>query len=96
MNTKIAAKGQIPQNSLFFSLLAGNLPWPVRLIMGRGAGLHADKARRQRFEERYHLAAPKLLPDDDLLGRVYAVNLEHVLGEIQTDRGNLHVDGPLM
>ena len=25
-----------------------------------------------------------------------AVNLEHVLGDIQTDRGNLHVDGSLM
>jgi hypothetical protein len=33
------------------------------------------------------------LSDDDLLGRVDAVNLEYVLGEIQTDRGNLHVDG---
>jgi hypothetical protein len=30
-----------------------------------------------------------LLSDDDLLGRVDAVNLEYVLGEIQTDRGNL-------
>ena len=28
-------------------------------------------------------------PDDDLLGRINAVDLEHVLGEIQTDRGNL-------
>jgi hypothetical protein len=28
----------------------------------------------------------------DLLGRINAVNLEHVFGEIQTDRGNLHVD----
>jgi hypothetical protein len=24
------------------------------------------------------------------------MNLEHVLGDIQTDCGNLHVDGPLM
>jgi hypothetical protein len=37
--------------------------------------------------------AAQLPPDDDLLGRINAVNLEHVLGEIQTDRGNLHVDG---
>ena len=64
--------------------------------MGRGAGLHADQARRQRFEELQHLAPSELLPDDDLLGRVDAVNLEHVLGDIQTDRGNLHVDGSLM
>jgi hypothetical protein len=34
-----------------------------------------------------------LLSDDDLLGRVDAVNLEYVLGDIQTDRGNLHGDG---
>jgi hypothetical protein len=40
-----------------------------------------------------HLAAPELFPDDDLFGRVDPVNLEHVLGDIQTDRGNLHVDG---
>jgi hypothetical protein len=42
------------------------------------------------------LAAAKLLPDDDLLGRVDAVNLKNVLGDIQTDRGNLHVDSSLM
>ena len=47
--------------------------------MSRGTGLHADKARRQRFEELQHLAAPKLLPNDDLLGRVDRVNLKHVL-----------------
>jgi hypothetical protein len=61
--------------------------------MGRGAGFHADKARCQSFKELYHLAAAELLSDDDLLGRVNAVNLEYVLGDIQTDRGNLHVDG---
>jgi hypothetical protein len=30
------------------------------------------------------------------LGRVDAVNLEHVLGDIQTDRCNLHWDRSLM
>ncbi len=53
--------------------------------MRRGASLHADKTWRQSFEERYHLAAAKLLSDDDLFGRVNAVNLKHVLGDIQTD-----------
>jgi len=62
-------------------------------MMRRGAGFHADKARRQGLEELYQLAAAELLSDDDLLGRVDAVNLEYVLGDIQTDRGNLHVDG---
>src|SRR5665647_2520910 len=62
-------------------------------MVRRGTALHADEARRQSFEERYHLAATKLLSDDNLLGRINAVNLEHVLGDIQTDHGNLHVDG---
>ena len=57
------------------------------------AGLHAHKATRQRLEEPQYLAAPKLLPNDDLLGRVDSVNLEHILGDIQTDRCNLHGDG---
>jgi len=71
-------------------------------MVRRGTGFHADKARRHSradkarrhsLDELYQLATPKLLPDDDLLGRVNAVNLEYVLGDIQTDRGNLHVDG---
>src|SRR6516225_3023259 len=65
----------------------------TRPIMRRGAGLHPDEARRQRFEERQHLAAPELLADGHLLARVDPVNLEHVLGDIQPDRGNLHLDG---
>ena len=68
----------------------------ARPIMRRGASFHADKTWRQCFEERNHLAAAKLLSDDDLLGRVDAVNLEHVLGDIQTDRGDLHVESSLM
>jgi len=64
--------------------------------MGRGARLHADKAWRQRFEELQHLATPEPSSDDDLLGSVDPVNLKHVLGDIQTDRGNLHVRGLLM
>jgi len=65
----------------------------ARPMVRRGTGLHADQAWRQSLEERRNLAAAKLLSDDDLLGRVNAVNLKHVLGDIQTDRGNLHVDG---
>jgi hypothetical protein len=37
-----------------------------------------------------------LLTNDDLFSRVDAMDLEHVLGDIQTDRGTLHVDGSLM
>ena len=62
-------------------------------MVRRGAGLHADQTRRQRFEECQHLATPEPLPHDDFLSRVDPVNLEHVLGDIQPDRGNLHLDG---
>jgi hypothetical protein len=61
--------------------------------MRRGAGLHADEAPRQRFEERQHLTARELLANNDFLGRVDPVNLEHVLGDIQPDRASLHLDG---
>ncbi len=73
--------------------LVAQLRQLARPMVRRGTGLHADQARGQSFEERHNLAAAELFPDDDLLGRVNAVNLEHVLGDIQTDRGNLHVDG---
>ena len=43
-----------------------------------------------------NLAAPELLPNHNLLGRVDPVDLEHVLGDIQTDGGDLHVEGSLM
>ena len=41
------------------------LPSPIK---GSGAGLHANKALQQCFEEPQHLATPQLLPDYDLLG----------------------------
>jgi hypothetical protein len=47
--------------------------------MRRGTSLHADQAGRQRREKLQHLTAAKLLPDDDLLGRINAVDLKHVL-----------------
>ena len=47
----------------------------------------------QGLEKRYHLAAPELLSQNHLLLGVDAVDLKHVLGDIQPDRGNLHPDG---
>jgi hypothetical protein len=76
--------------------LVTELPQLTCPIVRRCASLHANEAGRQSFEELHHLTATKLLPNDDLLGRIDAVNLKHVLGDIQTDRGNLHVDGSLM
>jgi hypothetical protein len=61
--------------------------------MRRGTSLHADQARRQSFEKRNHLAAPQSLSHNHLLLGVDPVDLKHVLGDIQTDRGNLHLDG---
>ena len=48
---------------------------------------------RQRLEELQHLAPSEPLPGDDLVDRVDPVNLKYVLGDIQADRRNLHVDG---
>jgi hypothetical protein len=60
-----------------------------------GTGLHANEARRQRREKLHHLIAAKLLPDNDLLGRIDAVDLKNVLGDIQTGGDDLYVDGSL-
>jgi hypothetical protein len=63
------------------------------VVRGR-ASLHANQASRQLLEKLDYLAAPKLPCDSDLACLVYSMNLEHVLGEINTDRGSFHVDGP--
>jgi hypothetical protein len=65
-------------------------------MVSRGIGLQADEARRQVLKKPHDLAAPRLLAHNDLLVAIYAVNLEHVLGDIQTDCGNLHLDGSLV
>src|SRR5205814_8800658 len=55
-----------------------------------------EQARRQLVEGGEQLAAPPLLLQHDLALGTDAVRLKHVLGEIQPDRANLHVDGSLM
>jgi hypothetical protein len=62
-------------------------------MVGRGTGLNGDQARRQRLKKCDQLAAPQLLPHNDPLVGVDAVDLKYVLGNIQPDRGNLHLDG---
>ena len=69
------------------------LPRPV---VRCGTGFHADQAARKSIEQRQHLRAPQLLGDGHFPDCVDAMHLEHVLGEIDPDRANLHVDGPLM
>ena len=65
-------------------------------MMRRGARFHADQARWQLLEQGPHLRASQLLGEHHLAGSVDAMNLKHALGEINPDRANLHVDGPLM
>ena len=64
--------------------------------MSGGARLHADQTRRKRFEELQYLASPQLLPNNDPFGRVDPVNLKYVLGDIQPNRGDLHMDSSLI
>jgi hypothetical protein len=68
----------------------------ARVSIDRQAHIHADQARRQRLEELQHLAAPQLLANDNFLASVDPVHLDHFLGDIQSDRCNLHVNRSLM
>jgi hypothetical protein len=65
-------------------------------MVRRGARLHADETRRQPAEKLEHLATPELLLEHRLPSSIDAMHLEDVLGDIDPDRANLHVDGPLM
>ena len=56
----------------------------------------SDAVERLKLLPCSDLAAPKLLPNDDLLGRVDSMNLEHILSDIQINRCNLHSDRSLM
>src|SRR4029079_11372642 len=62
--------------------------------MRGSAGLHADQARWDLAKELDDLLASQLTGDDDFARTIYAVHLEHVLGEINADGTNLHVDAP--
>lgn len=66
----------------------------TRPVMSSSAGFHADQARRNLPKEVDDLLAPQLPADDDLTRTIHAVHLEHVLGEINADGANLHMDAP--
>ena len=59
----------------------------TRPVVRRGARLHADQTGRQPGEERCHLAAPQRLAQHHLARTVHCVHLEHLLGQIKSDRG---------
>jgi hypothetical protein len=67
----------------------------TRPVMSGTAGFHADQARRNLAKEVDDLLAPQLAGDGDLTRTIHSVHLEHVLGEINADGANLHVDDPL-
>ena len=67
----------------------------ARPIMRRATGLHADQAGRDLAEKLDDLFAPQLPGNDDLPVLVDAVDLKDILGEINADGANLHVDDPL-
>ena len=64
-------------------------------MMSSSAGFHADQARRNLAQKFNDLPASQLSADDDVARTIHAVQLEYVLGEINADGANLHVDDPL-
>jgi hypothetical protein len=63
--------------------------------VGRGARLHADQAGRQTPEEADEFTPAELTADQNLSILIDAMNLEHMLGEIETYCRDLHWSGSL-
>jgi hypothetical protein len=63
--------------------------------VGGGTRLHANQAGRQTPEEGNELTPAELTADQNLSILVNAVDLEDVLGEIETDCGDMHWSGSL-
>ncbi len=53
------------------------------------------RQRGNLAKEVQDLLASQLTGDDNLARTIHAVNLEYVLGEINADGVNMHVDDPL-
>ena len=62
----------------------------TRPIVRAGAGFHSDQASWLRGEERKHLAASQLPAENHGASRIRAMNLEHVLRQIQSNRAKVH------
>src|SRR3990167_4990752 len=58
------------------------------------ASLHANQARLQVGEERGHLLSLQLLSQHGLSVLINSVDLEHVLGQVDTSGSNLHGGRP--
>ena len=53
--------------------------------MSTATSLHPDQTRRQVHKERGHLVPSQLLLQHDLASFVDAVNLEHILGQVDAN-----------
>jgi len=59
-------------------------------MMRCDAGLHADEAARELFEERQNVLASQLPGENNFLVRVNTMNVEYILRYIDADCLNLH------
>ena len=59
-------------------------------MMRRAARLDPDEAGWELLEECQHLRASERLADDGLARGVHAMDLKHMLGQVQADRCNVH------
>ena len=63
----------------------------ARPVVGATARFHANQARRQIHEELSHLVTPDLLLDDRLAKLIDAVQLKHILSQIDAYCCNLYI-----
>jgi hypothetical protein len=66
-----------------------------RSEMGGGTRLHADQAGRQAPEEADELTPAELTADRNLSVLIDAMNLEHMLGQIETNGRGMPWSGSL-
>lgn len=63
----------------------------ARRMVRRTACFDADKAARGSLEKRQHLRTSQRLANYNIARHTYSVNLKNVLGQIEANRGNLHL-----
>src|SRR5262252_3899899 len=61
----------------------------TRPVVRAGTGFHRDDAPRLRCQETEKLHASDGLAKEHMPGTIRSMHLEHVLRDVQTDRGNL-------
>jgi hypothetical protein len=80
LGTVTSHLGGLPERRLFVvATLCSNVA-----LRGNRRGYGTPATNDKRLEKLHHLTTTKLLPDSDLLGRVDAVDLEHVLGGVSS------------